>query len=86
MDAITAMPGGVFLGTIVGLIGFFFVELIREAKSNAKSMLVPASILLVYFGSAIWGAAKFAAANDWLLLWFIVSAAWVLRQIYKRDS
>jgi hypothetical protein len=49
-------------------------------------MLVPASLLLVYFGSAIWGAAKFAAANDWLLLWFIVSAAWVMRQIYKRDS
>jgi hypothetical protein len=85
MDAVLSLPGGILLGALAGIIGFFFIEILREAKTNSRSMAIPGLILAAYFGFALWGAANFASSNGWLLLWFILAALWVMRKIYERD-
>lgn len=78
--------GGLFIGAVLGLFGFFVVELVREAYQERGPKVFAAAVVVLYLGAATWGAAEHMFRNDLDRIGLVLGVAGVLYLIYSQRS
>ena len=78
--------GGLFLGFLTAIIGFFVWSLIQEGFENPKGMAIPAIILLGIFGTALVYLTLIVFQSWSLLLGATISLIYLSKSLLKSGN
>lgn len=82
----STLIGGLFMGLLAGLLGFFVWSLIKEAIEEPKKMFIPALFLLTIFGTALAYLIGVIFQNWPLLIGSALSFIYVVYTLFKGEQ
>jgi len=86
MMTLSALLGGIFAGTLAGLLAFFVLALVKEGFEDPKKTAIPALFLLSIFGTALAYLVGVIFQSWPMFIGAAISFTCVVRPFFKADD